>query len=74
MASKMYYVYVLYSPSHDRTYIGMTVDYGVRLREHNSGRTKSTKAFIPWIVVHLEAYVTREEARNREKYLKSAAG
>ncbi len=70
----MHYVYVLYSSTYDRAYIGMTVDYNLRLYEHNSGKTKSTKAFIPWVIVHLEEYATREEARDREKYLKSAAG
>ena len=70
----MHYVYVLYSITHNRAYVGITVNYEGRLNEHNSGKTKSTKAFIPWVIAHLEEYVTREEARNREKYLKSAAG
>ena len=55
-------------------YVGMTVDCETRLREHNSGKTSSTKSFIPWVVVHTEEYLTRDVARRREKYLKSAAG
>ncbi|WP_340075493.1 GIY-YIG nuclease family protein [Leptobacterium sp. I13] len=46
----------------------------VRLKQHNAGKTTSTKAFIPWEIVHTEVYDTAELARNREKYLKSAAG
>ena len=75
MAEKrMHYVYVLYSLSHDRTYVGMAMDCERRLHEHNSGRTRSTKAFAPWVIVHLEEYNTRAKAHDREKYLKSAAG
>lgn len=70
----MYYVYVLYSVSHDRYYIGMTDDLKRRLSEHNLGRTQSTKAFKPWEIVFEELFNTRPEARVREKYLKSAAG
>ena len=55
-------------------YVGMTINCEVRLKEHNSGKTHSTKAFIPWILIHTEEYLTRGDARIREKYLKSAAG
>ncbi|NAS29483.1 GIY-YIG nuclease family protein [Flavobacteriaceae bacterium R38] len=70
----MYFVYVLYSPSFDRYYIGMTQDYEKRLKEHNNGKTKSTKAFKPWEIIYKEIFNSREEAIDREKYLKSAAG
>ncbi len=52
----------------------MTRDVSIRLTQHNSGKTKSTKAFIPWRIVHTEEYVTLADAVKREKYLKSAAG
>ena len=45
-----------------------------RLSEHNEGRNLSTKAYLPWEIVLKEQFETREEARKREKYLKSAAG
>ena len=67
-------VYVIHSPKFDRKYVGMTVNVEARLAEHNSGKTRSTKPYIPWEVVHSESYPNREEARKREKYLKSAAG
>ena len=52
----------------------MTQDLDSRLRSHNLGDVKSTKPYGPWEVVYSEEYDTRDEARNREKYLKSAAG
>ncbi len=70
----MFYVYVLYSSTIDRYYIGMTINIIRRLNEHNSKKTPSTRIGIPWIVVHQEVFETRIEARSREKYLKSAAG
>ncbi|HET8837744.1 MAG TPA: GIY-YIG nuclease family protein [Flavobacteriaceae bacterium] len=70
----MFFVYILFSSDSHRYYIGMTDDLERRLLEHNNGKTKSTKAFIPWELIHTESYNTRLEARIREKYLKSAAG
>ena len=45
-----------------------------RLKEHNSGKMKSTKGYIPWEMLQVETYETRQKARNREKYLKSGIG
>lgn len=70
----MFYVYVLYSLSCSRFYVGMTDRPTDRLLEHNAGKTPSTKAYIPWEMVHQEVFSTRIEARTREKYLKTAAG
>ncbi len=67
------YVYILKSKSADAFYIGMTFDYVTRLDDHNKKKVKSTKGKVPWEIVHLEEFDTREEARRREKYLKSAA-
>ncbi len=70
----MYFVYVLYSVEYDRQYVGMSDDMDRRLIEHNLGKNQSTKAFKPWVILHTESFDSREAARNREKYLKSAAG
>jgi putative endonuclease len=69
----MFYVYVLYNKEFNRFYVGMTNNLNRRISEHNSGKMKATKAFIPWIVVHYETFESRIEARSREKFLKSAA-
>ncbi len=70
----MYTVYVLYSDKFNRTYTGFTNNLERRVKEHNSGQSRSTKAFMPWRIVHKEVYETRQEAREREKYLKSGIG
>ncbi|MBW7891246.1 MAG: GIY-YIG nuclease family protein [Chitinophagaceae bacterium] len=70
----MFFVYVLRSQKDGRFYVGLTDDVTRRLKEHNSGKTKSTKGFIPWELLFFETFVTRIEARNREKYLKSGVG
>ncbi|MDC6362636.1 MULTISPECIES: GIY-YIG nuclease family protein [Flavobacteriaceae] len=70
----MFFVYVLYSSKFERYYVGFTKDIARRLKEHNAGKTTSTKPFVPWKLVHEESFETLAEARKREKYLKSAAG
>lgn len=66
----MVFVYVLESEVDHRFYVGMTYDVEKRLREHNRGKTKSTKGFRPWKLIHVEEYPNRITAREREKYLK----
>ncbi|MEL6968830.1 MAG: GIY-YIG nuclease family protein [Bacteroidota bacterium] len=70
----MYYVYVLKSEQQYRFYVGMTQDVDKRLAEHNSGKTKSTKGFRPWLLFFYEEFPDRTQARAREKYLKSGYG
>jgi putative endonuclease len=70
----MFYVYVLYSLKFDRIYIGQTNNTSIRLERHNSGKVKSTKAYIPWELVHYEKFATRSEAMKREKELKTHKG
>ena len=70
----MYFTYVIYSPTHKKLYKGYCSDLILRLAGHNSGNTKSTKPFRPWILVWSESHLTLAEAIKREKYLKTAAG
>ena len=70
----MYFVYVLKSENNWRFYVGMTDNVERRIKEHNSGKTKSTKGYRPWIFFFKEEFQTRKEARVREKYLKSGTG
>ncbi|MGB3228197.1 MAG: GIY-YIG nuclease family protein [Saprospiraceae bacterium] len=69
-----YFVYVIKSETHNRFYVGMSEDVVRRLKEHNNGKTKSTKSYKPWLLFFIEAFGSREEARKREKYLKSGYG
>lgn len=65
-----YFIYILYSQKLDRYYTGSTSDIDKRLIRHNAGATKSTKAGRPWEAVYSEEFNTKEEALNREKYIK----
>ena len=70
----MYYVYVIRSEVDGRLYKGITDDIKKRLNEHNRGKQKSTKGYIPWKLIYFEEVSDRKEARKREKYLKSGSG
>ncbi len=70
----MYYVYVLKSLKSKRFYIGMTNNLKRRLKEHNKGKTKSTKGYKPWELFYYENFHTIKKAREKELYLKSGIG
>ena len=70
----MAYVYILYSDSRRKTYVGCTENWEVRLKIHNAGRVIATRPGTPWQLVHLEELDSFLSARRRESYLKTAAG
>ena len=71
----MFNVYVLYSPSYNKIYIGFTSDLENRLRSHNMFASKGwTIKFRPWEILFTENFETKTEAMKREKQLKSAKG
>jgi putative endonuclease len=70
----MFYAYILRSLKDSSLYKGHCENLEERLIQHNSGQTKSIKHLIPFEVAYFESFTTREEALNREKYFKTAAG
>ncbi len=73
----MNYVYVIYNRQHHKSYIGETNNLEERLRAHNDHRFSiSYTARFPgsWELVYCEEYTDRQEARKREKQLKSYRG
>ena len=66
----MYYVYLLQTVEKDRTYIGYTSDLKRRIQEHQAGESKSTRGR-RWQLKYYEAYAEEQDARDREKTLKS---
>ena len=70
----MIIVYAIKSESRKYIYVGMTQDLKERLRRHNKGYERTTKPYRPFVLIHKESFATREEARKREKYLKSGIG
>ena len=71
---KFHYVYVLYNKAKNFIYIGYSEDLRQRVSEHNGGKSKSTKHYIPLEVIHYEAYRNMTDAKRREKYLKGNKG
>ncbi|MFA4967373.1 MAG: GIY-YIG nuclease family protein [Candidatus Margulisiibacteriota bacterium] len=67
----MFYVYILKSENNGKYYIGCTKDIEKRIREHNSGKTKSIKAFLPYSVAYKEEFTNFSEARKRERFIKA---
>ena len=71
----MFTVYVLYSKSYKKIYIGYTSTLEERFRSHNELAKKGwTTKFRPWEIVHTEIFESQADAMRREKELKSAKG
>ena len=70
----MNYVYTLLSDKDGKLYTGSTNDLKRRLKEHESGNVSSTKSRRPLRLIYYEACIDQEDARQREKYLKSGMG
>ena len=67
-------VYSLKNQINNEIYVGITKDLSIRLVDHNKGKNRYTKAFMPWTVFYKEDYPNYETARKREKELKSTTG
>ena len=67
-------VYVLFSMKDKLFYIGYTTKLEQRIINHSKGFTKSTKGRRPLILVFCEYYLSKEDAKRREKYFKTTAG
>ncbi|MCX6350528.1 MAG: GIY-YIG nuclease family protein [Bacteroidetes bacterium] len=70
----MHFAYVLKSSNFEYFYKGHCKDLEIRLKQHNSGMTKSIRPYIPFEIVYAESFQTEEEAIHREKYFKTSAG
>lgn len=69
-----FYTYVLYSQKDKERYIGFTADLKRRMEEHESGLNGSTEYRRPLALIYYEACLNEQDARQREKYLKTTAG
>jgi len=67
-----YTVYILYSLSVDRYYVGQSANLENQLKRHNQGKSKHTKSGIPWTLKYKEAFASRSEAMAREKEIKGS--
>ena len=70
----MYYLYILHSQKDNNFYTGTTSDLKRRIKEHNAGKNFSTAPRRPFKLIYYEAYILKEDAETREKYLKTSMG
>jgi putative endonuclease len=66
----MYSVYILFSSSLNRYYVGQTQGMELRLAKHNSKQVTSTKNGVPWKIVYKAEVSSRSLAMNLEKKIK----
>jgi putative endonuclease len=67
----LFYVYILFSPSSKKYYIGQTSNLATRLKQHNHLSTNSfTSKYRPWILKISMEFSSRRSAIKVEKYLK----
>lgn len=69
-----YCVYVLQSEKDLLFYHGYTTNLEKRIIDHNAGKTKSTAPRRPLRLVFCEFYLSKQDAKRREKYLKTNMG
>lgn len=72
--SLMYYTYIIQSRKSNRFYTGSTNDLRKRLKQRNDKKSTWTKKDVPWNLIYYEACFNEEDARSREKYLKTGMG
>ena len=70
----MHYIYVIQNEKNKKWYTGYTADLRKRLNENNSNMHGFTKNKEPWKFIYCEAGLDEQDARSREKYLKSGMG
>ena len=69
-----HYVYILQSQTDKRFYTGYTNDLRKRFSQHNNQEVYSTKGRGPFILIYYEACLNEQDARVRERYLKTGMG
>ena len=70
----MFYTYAFYDKTRKIFYIGYTNDLKRRVVEHNYGKTQTTSRMNDKMLVYYEACISKEDAMEREKQLKTGFG
>ncbi|MCK4893016.1 MAG: GIY-YIG nuclease family protein [Calditrichia bacterium] len=68
---EVYYLYILYSPTIDQYYIGISHDPPKRLLYHNSSPKGWTKRGRPWKIVFSKRSQNKREAQKWERKIKA---
>ncbi|MDP1688902.1 MAG: GIY-YIG nuclease family protein [bacterium] len=69
-----FYVYILHSQKDSNNYIGYTTNLRRRLEEHRKGYSFATKFRLPFKLIYSELCCNEQDAKQREKYLKTTKG
>jgi putative endonuclease len=67
----MHTVYIIYSPSTDKYFIGLSKDIKITLWQHNARTVSATADGKPWEVKFSQSFETRREAQSLEMKLKN---
>jgi putative endonuclease len=67
----MYFVYIIYSSTKNKFYIGFCQDIDERVRRHNTNHDGFTGKAGDWIVKWTEEYQDKSAALKREKQIKA---
>ncbi|MFC7336603.1 GIY-YIG nuclease family protein [Haloferula chungangensis] len=71
----MFYAYIIRSEmDYSKFYYGSTDNLRRRIRDHNSGKNLTTKDSKPWKLIWYGGFANEGEAREFERYLKTASG
>lgn len=70
----MFYTYILKSEKDGKLYTGSTKNLQLRFEQHKTGQVVSTKYRRPLSLIYYEACTIEDDARRREKVLKSYRG
>jgi putative endonuclease len=66
-----FFVYILYSLTKDKFYIGFTSNLEERINRHNQKSKGFTGHINDWEMMYSESFATKSEALAREKQIKS---
>ena len=67
----MFFTYILKSKKDKKMYTGYINDLRKRFNQHNSNEVYSTKNRGPFNLIYYEACLNKQDAKSREKYLKT---
>ena len=71
---KRYHIYILWFVRDGTKYIGYTENLSRRMREHLQGKGRYTSGKGEFKLIYVERFEFKQDARRREKYLKSRSG
>ena len=66
----MYFVYIIFSPSRNKFYVGSSSDPEGRLQKHNTNHVGFTGKTGDWEMKFREDFVDKDHALKREKQIK----